>query len=77
MLLRAVKIRALNFYLPHEKNQSLGTEAIIIVDYDGIYLFANLNALPFYQKTGFKEGLQYQYALKKRLDKSIEKRKSF
>ncbi len=32
---------------------------------DGIYLFANLNALDFYRKNGFKEGLEYQYELKK------------
>ena len=31
---------------------------------DGIYLFANLGALDFYRKLGFKEGLQYQYVLK-------------
>ena len=31
---------------------------------DGIYLFSNLDALDFYRKIGFQEGLQYQYALK-------------
>lgn len=30
----------------------------------GIYLFANLQALDFYRKAGFQEGLQYQYTLK-------------
>ncbi|MCH5212504.1 MAG: GNAT family N-acetyltransferase [Oscillospiraceae bacterium] len=45
--------------------------------YDGIYLFANLNALPFYQKTGFKEGLQYQYALKKDWTKVLKKGNPF
>ena len=31
---------------------------------DGIYLFGDLSALGFYRKTGFREGIQYQYALK-------------
>ncbi|MGN0998422.1 MAG: GNAT family N-acetyltransferase [Faecousia sp.] len=31
---------------------------------DGIYLFGDLNALGFYRKSGFQEGIQYQYALK-------------
>lgn len=31
---------------------------------DGIYLFGDLSALDFYRKTGFEEGLQYQYILK-------------
>ncbi len=32
---------------------------------DGFYLFGNLSALVFYRKTGFREGIQYQYTLKK------------
>lgn len=32
---------------------------------DGIYLFSNPDALGFYQKMGFKEGVEYQYYLKK------------
>lgn len=32
---------------------------------DGFYLFSNLDALGFYKKLGFQEGLEYQYALKK------------
>lgn len=32
---------------------------------DGIYLFANMNALGFYDKLGFQQGLQYRYILKK------------
>lgn len=31
---------------------------------DGIYLFADLNALDFYRKMGFTEGWQYQYRMK-------------
>lgn len=31
---------------------------------DGIYLFGDLSALDFYRKTGFREGVQYQYSLK-------------
>lgn len=30
----------------------------------GIYLFSNLDALDFYRKMGFQEGLQYQYTWK-------------
>lgn len=33
-------------------------------DCDGIYLFGDLSALGFYRKSGFREGIQYQYALK-------------
>ena len=32
---------------------------------DGIYLFGNLDALGFYRKMGFKEGLQYTCSVKK------------
>ena len=32
---------------------------------DGIYLFGNLEALGFYRKMGFKEGLQYTCSVKK------------
>lgn len=32
---------------------------------DGFYLFANLEALDFYRKMGFVEGMQYSYSLKK------------
>ena len=32
---------------------------------DGIYLFGNLDALGFYRKMGFKEGLQYTCSMKK------------
>lgn len=31
---------------------------------DGIYLFANLDALDFYRKIGLKEGVEFQYTLK-------------
>lgn len=31
---------------------------------DGFYLFANLNALDFYRKQGFTEGMQYRYSLR-------------
>ena len=34
---------------------------------DGIYLFGNLNALDFYRKLGFQEGMQYRYSLKESL----------
>lgn len=44
---------------------------------DGIYLFADLGALDFYRKTGFKEGLQYQYRLKRDYVKKSEKKNSF
>lgn len=32
---------------------------------DGFYLFANLDALDFYRKVGFLEGMQYSYSIKK------------
>ena len=34
-------------------------------DCDGIYLFGNLEALGFYRKMGFREGLQYSCSVKK------------
>lgn len=40
----------------------------VIAEYEnkcnGIYLFGNLDALSFYRKLGFREGLQYRYFMK-------------
>lgn len=44
---------------------------------DGIYLFSNPNALGFYEKTGFKEGVEYQYSLKKAWTTSVKKYAAF
>lgn len=44
---------------------------------DGIYLFSNLNAVGFYQKTGFKEGVEFQYSLKKDWTISVNKYAAF
>jgi len=60
------------------RKQGLGKKLMnhIIEEYkdkcDGFYLFANLDALDFYRKVGFVEGMQYSYSLKKGylLDKS-------
>lgn len=35
---------------------------------DGVYLYGDLNALDFYRKVGFKEGLQYRYTLKTKVE---------
>ncbi len=51
------------------RNKGYARELIhrIVGDYkdkvDGIYLFANLDALKFYEKLSFTQGLQYQYYL--------------
>ncbi len=53
------------------RNQGLARRLIeqVIEEYkdkcDGIYLFGNLSAVGFYNKTGFKESVQYSYSLKK------------
>lgn len=44
---------------------------------DGIYLFADLGALDFYRKTGFTQGLQYQYTLKKDRHAGVKKGSPF
>lgn len=55
------------------RNRGYASELIyrIIEDYkhkvDGIYLFANLDALKFYEKLNFTQGLQYQCYLKPEL----------
>ena len=35
---------------------------------DGIYLYGDLDALDFYHKVGFSEGLQYRYTLKTKVE---------
>lgn len=40
---------------------------------DGVYLFANLDALDFYRALGLSEGAQYQYTLKKGVVNSSER----
>lgn len=49
----------------------------VLADYagkcDGIYLFANLNALGFYDKMGFSEGVQYRYTLKDEVRERLQK----
>ncbi len=35
---------------------------------DGVYLYGDLDALDFYRKVGFKEGLQYRYTLKTKVE---------
>ncbi|MGM9602108.1 MAG: GNAT family N-acetyltransferase [Faecousia sp.] len=58
---------------PDYRNRGLAKRLMeyVVKDYegscDGIYLFGDLSALDFYRKTGFQEGLQYQYVLKKPL----------
>lgn len=53
------------------RNQGLARRLIeqVIEEYkdkcDGIYLFGNLSAVGFYNKTGFKESVQYAYSLKR------------
>lgn len=44
---------------------------------DGIYLFANLNALDFYRKLGLQEGMQYRYHLKKSLCSGVRTKEAF
>lgn len=44
---------------------------------DGIYLFGDLNALGFYRKLGFTEGLQYRYVLKDTFSERTESRQFF
>lgn len=44
---------------------------------DGIYLFGDLGALPFYRKMGFEEGLQYQYLLREDAPKGLKSKKAF
>lgn len=43
---------------------------------DGIYLFANLNALDFYRKMGFVERMQYRYTLREDVRSDIQKKNS-
>ena len=35
---------------------------------DGVYLYGDLDALDFYHKVGFSEGLQYRYTLKNKVE---------
>lgn len=35
---------------------------------DGVYLYGDLDALDFYRKVGFKEGLQYRYTLETKVE---------
>ncbi len=44
---------------------------------DGMYLFADLNALDFYRKLGFQEGMQYQYHLKESLCSGVRTKEAF
>ena len=41
---------------------------------DGLYLFANLDALDFYRKMGFEERMQYRYILREDVKSDIQKK---
>lgn len=62
---------------PDQRKKGYAAELMrqVIEDYqgtcDGIYLFANLSALGFYEKLGFQNGLEYRYLLKKEKMKKI------
>ncbi len=63
------------------RKQGYGRQLIehIIEEYkdncDGIYLYGNLDALGFYDKLGFKRGIQYRYTLKEDAAAKIKEQK--
>lgn len=43
---------------------------------DGLYLFANLDVLEFYEKMGFSKGVQYRYTLKNDVKSELQQKAS-